>query len=73
MPQNAAFHQGLQCLLKLKQFLGTEGHLDLEIQTCDQFISTINHPRLKVRRIEQMVYMRIQNIILYKKMTVGRR
>ena len=31
MQHNAAFHQGLQCLLRLKQSSGTEIHHNLEI------------------------------------------
>ena len=33
MQQNAAFHQGLHCLLRLKQPSGTEIHYNLEIST----------------------------------------
>ena len=32
---NAAFHQGLHCLLKLKPPFRTEIHYDLENSTCD--------------------------------------
>ena len=35
MQHNAAFHQGLHCLLRLKQFSGTEIHHNLENSTCD--------------------------------------
>ena len=35
MQHNAAFHQGLHCLLRLKQPSGAEIHLDLESSTCD--------------------------------------
>ena len=33
MPHNAASHQGLHCLLRLKQALGTEMHHNLEISS----------------------------------------
>ena len=36
MQHNAAFHQGLHCLLRLKQSLGTEIHHNLENSTCAQ-------------------------------------
>ena len=32
---NAAFHQGLRCLLRLKQPAGTEIHHNLENSNCD--------------------------------------
>ena len=35
MQQHAAFHQGLHCLLRLKQHSGTEKHQNLENSTCD--------------------------------------
>ena len=35
MSHNAAFHQGLHCLLGLKQPSGTELHHILENSTCD--------------------------------------
>ena len=35
MPPNAAFHQGLHYLLRLKQSSGTEIHHNLESSTCD--------------------------------------
>ena len=35
MQHNAAFHQGLHCLLRLKQHSGTETHYNLENTTCD--------------------------------------
>ena len=37
MQHNAAFHQRLHCLLRLKQPLGTEIHHNLEDATCDLF------------------------------------
>ena len=35
MWHNSAFHQGLHCLLRLKQHSGTEMHHNLEASTCD--------------------------------------
>ena len=35
MQHNAAFHQGLHCLLRLKQSSGTKTHHDLVMSTCD--------------------------------------
>ena len=35
MQHDAAFHQGLHCLLRLKLPPGTEKHYNLETSTCD--------------------------------------
>ena len=35
MQQNAAFHQGLHCLLRIKQPSGTEIHHNSENSICD--------------------------------------
>ena len=35
MQHEAAFHQGLHCLLRLKQPSGTDKHHSLENSTCD--------------------------------------
>ena len=35
MQHNAAFHQGLHCLLRLKQSSGRKIHYNLENSTCD--------------------------------------
>ena len=54
MPQNAAFHQGLRCLLGQKLFARTKRALVkemkyyLEIITCDPFINKIYHTKFKV-------------------------
>ena len=48
MPHDAAFHQGLLCLLRENQSSGTEVHFDMKILTCDPLICTINHPWLRV-------------------------
>ena len=41
MQHNAAFHQGLHCLLILKQSSGTEIHHNLENSYCDPLKYTI--------------------------------
>ena len=41
MQHNAAFHQGLHCLLRLKQPSGTKIHHNLEQSTCDPSQYTI--------------------------------
>ena len=43
---NATFHQGLHCMLILKQPLGTEIHHDLRNSTCDPFKYTVGSPYL---------------------------
>ena len=35
MPHNAAFHQGLHCLLRFKEHSETEIHHNFENSTCD--------------------------------------
>ena len=39
MPQNAAFHQGLHCLLRLKTF---SGYNTIKLQYCSKIIT--RHP-----------------------------
>ena len=46
MQHNAAFHQGLNCLLRLKQPSGTEIHCDLENSTYDPLKYTMGNPYL---------------------------
>ena len=46
MQHNAAFHQGLHCLLKLKQPSGTEIHHNLEYSTCGPLKYTMGSPIL---------------------------
>ena len=41
MQHNAAFHQGLHCLLKLEQPSGTEKHHSIENATCDPLKCTM--------------------------------
>ena len=48
MQHNAAFHQGLHCLLRLKQHSETKIHHNLETFTCDRLKYTMNSPRLTV-------------------------
>ena len=48
MPHNAAFHQGLHCLLGQNQSSGKEIQYFLEIITCDPSIYTKDHPDLTV-------------------------
>ena len=42
MPHNAAFHQGLHCLLR--QIRSSEKEIYLEIITCEPSIYTMDHP-----------------------------
>ena len=44
MQHAAAFHQGLHCLLRLKQPSGTEIHHNLENFTCDPLKNTMCSP-----------------------------
>ena len=48
MQQNAAFHQDLHCLLRLKQHSRTEIHHNLENSTCDSLKYTMSSPILAV-------------------------
>ena len=45
MQHNAVFHQGLHCLLRLKQSLGTEIH-NLENSTCDHLKYPMGSPEI---------------------------
>ena len=58
MQHNAAFYQGLHCLLRLKQPSGTEIHhtCNLENSTCDPFKYTMGSPILIVSIWENPVY-----------------
>ena len=47
MPQNVAFHQGLHCLLRQKQFSEKEIQYYLEIITCDPLLYTKGHCCIK--------------------------
>ena len=51
MPQNVAFHQGLQ-FAKIKSFLGTDRH-HLEILNCGPLICSMNHPKYLLLNIDQ--------------------
>ena len=48
MQQKAAFHQGMHCLLRLKQPFGTEIHHHSETSTCDPLKCTMGSPMLIV-------------------------
>ena len=56
MQHNAAFHQGLHCLLRLKQPSGTEIHQNLENSTCDH---------LKYKMGNSMLIISISGIFLH--------
>ena len=45
MPHDAAFHQGLHCLLREKQSSAKEIQFYLEIIMCDPSIYTIDRPK----------------------------
>ena len=44
MQHDAAFHQGMHCLLRFKQPSGTEIHHNLETSTCDPLKYTMGSP-----------------------------
>ena len=48
MPHNAAFHQGLHCLLSQNQSSEKENKAFFEIITCASLIYTLDHPDLTV-------------------------
>ena len=48
MLHHVAFHQGLHCLLRLKQTSWTEIHHDLENSNCDPLKYTMGNPILIV-------------------------
>ena len=48
MPHNAAFHQGLQYLLRRKQSSEKDKKIGYYILTCDPSISTMDHPKFIV-------------------------
>ena len=50
MPQNAAFHQGLPCLLSQKQSSEKEIQFYFEILTCDPSLYTVDHPKFIVSK-----------------------
>ena len=50
MQHNAAFHQGLHCLLRFKQPSITEIHHNLEISTLDPLRYTMDSPILIVSK-----------------------
>ena len=48
MQRDAAFHQGLHCLLRLKRPSGTEIHHNLETSTCHPLKYKMGNPILNV-------------------------
>ena len=64
MQHNAAFHQGLHCLILLKQHSGTE-ILHLEISTCDPLKYKMGNPIFKIS-----LYM--GKFIYYKGLIIGK-
>ena len=44
MQHNAVFHQGLHCLLQIKQPAGTEIYHTIETSTCDPLNNTMDSP-----------------------------
>ena len=63
MQHYAAFHQGLHCLLKLKQPSGTEIHHNLGISTCDPFKYRMSNAILVVS-ICIGKFIRMQRVIM---------
>ena len=59
-PDDAAFHQSLHCLLRLKQSSVTDVHLHLEILTCNTLISTMDYPRFTVsNQIREFIRLKL--------------
>ena len=48
MPHNMAFNQGVNCLLRLKQYSEKEIEFYLENVTCDPLIHIMDHPKFIV-------------------------
>ena len=61
MLHTAAFHQGLRCLLRIKQTSGTEKHQNLENSTCDPLKCTLGSP-IPIVSICMGKYIRIQRV-----------
>ena len=61
MQHNAAFHQGLYFLIRLKQTSRTEIHHNLENSTCDPLKYTMGSPLLIVLKCMGK-YIRIQRV-----------
>ena len=45
MPHNAAFHQGLHCLLCHEQLQRKNNIFNVKIRTCDPSVYTTEHPK----------------------------
>ena len=66
MQHNAVFHQGLHCLLRLKQLSGAEIHHNLETSTCDPFkykmcspiltVSICMKKSIRIQRVQNTLY-----------------
>ena len=76
-PDDAAFHQGLHCLLRLKQPLRKQIHHDLENSTCDPLKYTMSTSILIVSicmgksiRIQRINYVRPQASFMQAAKTV---
>ena len=61
MQHNAAFHQDLHCLLRLKQSSGTEIHYNLDISTHDPLNYTMDSP-LHFVSIRRGIFLRMQRV-----------
>ena len=64
MQHNAAFHQSLHCLLRLKQPLGTEIHQNLDSSTYDPLKYTMGSPILIVSMCMGKCIRELQSMIL---------
>ena len=57
MSQNAAFHQGLHCLLRQKHLFGTEIRKYMEIISCDPSIDIMDRPELIVSNLWKIPFI----------------
>ena len=64
MPHNAAFHQGLHCLLRQNHLLGTEIHLNWKMTTCHPIKYIMDHSIL-IALICMGKFIRIQRVELH--------
>ena len=67
MQYNAAFHQDLHCLLRLKQPSGTEIHNNLENSTCDPLKNTMGSPILIVSICMGTAIRILNNAVILRK------
>ena len=61
MQHNATFHQGLHCLLRLKEYYGTEIHHTLETSICDP-LKYIMSSTILIASICMGKFIRIQRV-----------